>query len=152
MSIYISGERCPNIMTSGVISTVELIEKPTDEDDKVKVLPGGAPYTTNENETDIIVSLQSPLYSSGDVTKIVVTSDNVETITIYIQNENGDWVPLNPQAPGSNQPQEFTPNDFPVVLKPRFKDAVKVKITLTREDDSEPMLVDVDIWACLESG
>lgn len=152
MFIYIAGERCPNIMIDSPITTVELVESPAGSGDKEDVIPGGDPFTTNEDETDIIINLQSRLYVSGFVTKIAVTPVNVETITIYIENEDGDWVPLNQETPGSPQPQEFLAGEMPVVLEPGFEDATKVKITLTRANDTLPMSAEVDIWACLESG
>jgi hypothetical protein len=152
MSLYIAGERCPNIMTSGVISTVDLIESPTDLDDKKDVIPGGDLLTANVDKLEIIINLQTDVYSSGDVTKIAVTPVNVETIKISIQNEDGVWVPWNPGTPGSSQPQELSPTDLPVVLRPRFEDAIKVKIELTRKNDTRPLSAEVDLWACLEPG
>lgn len=139
-------------MTSGVISTADLIDSPTDLGDKEDVIPGGNPLTADVDELEIIINLQTDDYSSGDVTKIAVTPENVKTIKILIQDENEDWVPYNPQTPESNEPQELSPSDLPVVLRPRFQDAIKVKIILTREDDTQPMTAEVDLWACLEPG
>ena len=152
MSLFITGERCPNIMTSGAISTVDLIDSPTDLGDKQDVIPGGEPLSADVDELEIVINLQTGDYSSGDVTKISVTPENVKTIEIIIQDENGDWVPYNPETPGSSQPQELSPNDMPVVLRPRFQDATKVKIILTRDDGSQPMTAEVDVLACLEPG
>lgn len=151
MALYISGERCPNIMTSGIMLTSDLIDSPLNDDDKEKVIPGGLPYVTDEDETDIIVSLQNEEYESGDLTKVLVTSTNVLSITISIQDENGLWIPYSPTNPNSNQPEEFESNS-PVVFEPRFPGATKVKITLKRENSTEPMSAEVDIWACLKLG
>lgn len=146
------GERCANIMDNSLILTDDLIETPTNIADKENVRPGNQPFTVDGNEAEVIVNLKPNTYASGDVTKIDIDTKNVDTVKVYVQYVGGVWKPLNLDTPGSTEPQEFLPNDLPIVLEPRLEDVTKLRIEFTRTNPNEEMEIDVDIWACLESG
>lgn len=139
-------------MTGGLILTEDLIETPTNTDDKENLQPGGLPYTVDGPQTEIVFNLKTDDFASGDVTKIDISTKNVKTVTVYLLDVNGVWQPINIDTPGSTVAQEFLPDELPIVLKPRFKDATKVKIVLTRDNPDSPMEIEVEIWACLEPG
>lgn len=137
-------------MTGGFIPTDDLIESSTDGGNKADLGPGGDKFTVDVDKTEIIINLQTDLYASGDVTKLEISPENVDNVEVWVEID-GNWEPVTVETPGGTV-TKLSPNDFPLVFTPRMENVTKVKIILTRNDTSEPMAVDVELWACLESG
>lgn len=128
-------------MTDENILSEKFVALPTSTEDKEAIVPGGKPFVVDEDTTKIIFDLQTDSTTSGTVTKINVVTDNVKTIQITMDTENGEWNPT----------ETYDQSDMPLDL-PSVPDVTIITITLTRESPDATMSVDVDVEACLKPG
>ena len=128
-------------MTDENIPSEKFVALPTSPEDKEAIVPGGKPFVVDEDTTKIVFDLKTDSTTSGTVTKINVVTDNVKTIEITMDTDNGKWNPAT----------TYDKNDMPLDL-PSVPDVTIITITVTRENPDATMSVDVDVEACLKPG
>lgn len=128
-------------MTDENIPSDRFVALPTSPEDKEAIVPGGNSFVVDDDTTKIVFNLKTDSTTSGTVTKINVVTDNVKTIEITMDTENGEWNPAT----------TYDKTDMPLDL-PSVPDVTRITITVTRENGEATMSVDVDVEACLKPG
>lgn len=130
-------------MTDEIIPADKFIESPTTAEEKAALIPSDdeTSLIIDEDTKKIVFILKTPSTASGDVTGFDVISQNVKSIDVEVEIEDGTW---------KEPPLKFSPDKMPVELEAPLKDVIRLIFTLTRDQKSTPMSVEIGVKACLK--